>query len=397
MKGFDVITALKELISENVIIVSSNGNISREVFNLLPQPQVYLRGSMGLPVPIGLGLALANPDKQILVITGDGNFLMGFNSSVTTAFYKPKNLKILILDNNKYFTTGGQETVSSALDYGSFLNSLNIGYSESKQAKKEKVKNNLIEFLKSKSFSILHLQIDSGKLQLENIPYRVMSVKHLQQLQDKIDKLHKEKKISQHETLQHYIGKFKFAVPKDFPEAKSVIVLAVECNLAKIPFHYKGKKYDVLLPGNYSATSKTPKEEIDDFVLEKIIGQSDYRVQQTRQLHLKFLTTSSGLGRYGRNNISYVDELGSFIELYAIFTDYEFDEDHYVEAKMMDRCEKCTICIDRCPNQCISQDNFIIDVERCIPLYNEISGEFPEWLVTDSHMAIMGCLHCQML
>ncbi|MHA1367023.1 MAG: hypothetical protein ACTSP5_11505 [Candidatus Heimdallarchaeota archaeon] len=74
--------------------------------------------------------------------------------------------------------------------------------------------------------------------------------------------------------------------PKDFPEAKSVIVLAVECNLAKIPFHYKGKKYDVLLPGNYSATSKTPKEEIDDFVLEKIIGQSDYRVQQTRQLVL---------------------------------------------------------------------------------------------------------------
>jgi len=172
MKGFDVITALKELISENVIIVSSNGNISREVFNLLPQPQVYLRGSMGLPVPIGLGLALANPDKQILVITGDGNFLMGFNSSVTTAFYKPKNLKILILDNNKYFTTGGQETVSSALDFGSFLNSLNIGYSESKQAKKEKVKNNLIEFLKSKSFSILHLQIDSGKLQLENIPWQ---------------------------------------------------------------------------------------------------------------------------------------------------------------------------------------------------------------------------------
>ncbi|MHA1354725.1 MAG: 4Fe-4S double cluster binding domain-containing protein [Candidatus Heimdallarchaeota archaeon] len=238
---------------------------------------------------------------------------------------------------------------------------------------------------------------NSDFLMINNLraKYRVMSVKHLQQLQDKIDKLHKEKKISQHETLQHYIGKFKFAVPKDFPEAKSVIVLAVECNLAKIPFHYKGKKYDVLLPGNYSATSKTPKEEIDDFVLEKIIGQSDYRVQQTRQLHLKFLTTSSGLGRYGRNNISYVDELGSFIELYAIFTDYEFDEDHYVEAKMMDRCEKCTICIDRCPNQCISRDNFIIDVERCIPLYNEIRGEFPEWLVTDSHMAIMGCLHCQ--
>ncbi|MHA1307725.1 MAG: thiamine pyrophosphate-dependent enzyme [Candidatus Heimdallarchaeota archaeon] len=95
MKGYEVITALKDLISDNEIIVSSNGNISREAFNLLPQPQVYLRGSMGLPVPIGLGLALANPDKQVIVITGDGNFLMGFNSSVTTAFYKPSRNSIL--------------------------------------------------------------------------------------------------------------------------------------------------------------------------------------------------------------------------------------------------------------------------------------------------------------
>ena len=204
-----------------------------------------------------------------------------------------------------------------------------------------------------------------------------------------------EGKISQHEVLQHYIGKFNFAVPEDFPEAKSVIVLAVECNLAKINFHYKGKKHEVLIPGNYSALSKTPKEDIDAFVLENIIGQLDYRIQQTRQLHLKFLTTSSGLGKYGRNNICYVDKLGSMIELYAFFTDYEFAENHYEEAKMMDACEKCSICIDKCPNQCISRDNFIIDVERCIPLYNEIRGEFPDWMEPDIHNAIMGCMQCQ--
>jgi thiamine pyrophosphate-dependent acetolactate synthase large subunit-like protein len=96
MKGYEVIQALKHLIGENDLIVSSNGNISREVYHLLPRPQLYLRGSMGLPVSVGLGLALANPEKIILVITGDGNFLMGLGSMVTTAFYKPKNLKILI-------------------------------------------------------------------------------------------------------------------------------------------------------------------------------------------------------------------------------------------------------------------------------------------------------------
>jgi len=63
---------------------------------------------------------------------------------------------------------------------------------------------------------------NSDFLMINNLraKYRVMSVKHLQQLQDKIDKLHKEKKISQHETLQHYIGKFKFAVPKGLSRSK---------------------------------------------------------------------------------------------------------------------------------------------------------------------------------
>jgi epoxyqueuosine reductase len=225
--------------------------------------------------------------------------------------------------------------------------------------------------------------------------YRIMSVKHLELLQKKIDKLNEEGKISQNETLQSYIGKFNFQVPEDFPEAKSVIILAVECNLNKINFHYKGKKHEVYIPGNYSTLSKIPNEEINAFVLENIIEQENFRIQPTRQLHLKFLMTSSGLGRYGRNNISYVDKLGSFIELYAFFTDYEFTEDYYEEAKMMDACEDCSICIDSCPNQCISRDNFIIDVDRCIPLYNEIQGEFPEWLNTDSHGALMGCLHCQ--
>ena len=101
MKGYEVISSLKHHIRENEVVVSSNGNISREAYNLLPKNQVYLRGSMGLTIPVGLGIALANPKKKIIVITGDGSFLMGLNSITTVAFYKPANLKILILDNQK--------------------------------------------------------------------------------------------------------------------------------------------------------------------------------------------------------------------------------------------------------------------------------------------------------
>ena len=86
MKSYEVISELKHHLNESDIIVSSNGNISREAFHYLPKPQVYLRGSMGLPVSVGLGLALANTTKHVIVITGDGNFLMGLGSMVTAAF-----------------------------------------------------------------------------------------------------------------------------------------------------------------------------------------------------------------------------------------------------------------------------------------------------------------------
>lgn len=171
MKGYEVISALEKCISENDIIVSSNGNISREAYNYLLKPQVYLRGSMGLPIAVGLGLALANPDKKIIVITGDGNFLMGLGSSITAAFYKPKNMKILILDNSQYFTTGGQKTVSSVIDYSKFLDSLNIKDKNSKKASQNQIEHDLSEFLNSKSFGVLHLYIEEGKKNLENIPW----------------------------------------------------------------------------------------------------------------------------------------------------------------------------------------------------------------------------------
>ena len=170
MKGYEVIEHLQDYIGEDDLIVSSNGNISREVFHFLPQPQVYLRGSMGLPVSVGLGLAAMNPEKRVTVITGDGNLLMGFGSVVTAAYYKPQNLKILILDNSQYFTTGGQATVSSAINYNKFLESLNIDYFQSLIASANSITEPLEKLFGSKGFSILHLIIEEGKKELSNIP-----------------------------------------------------------------------------------------------------------------------------------------------------------------------------------------------------------------------------------
>jgi thiamine pyrophosphate-dependent acetolactate synthase large subunit-like protein len=68
----------------------------------------YLWGAMGGAVMIGLGLALAQPKLPVVVITGDGEMLMGMGSLATVGLQKPANLSIVVLDNERYGETGGQ-------------------------------------------------------------------------------------------------------------------------------------------------------------------------------------------------------------------------------------------------------------------------------------------------
>lgn len=69
-----------------------------------------LWGGMGLAAMTGLGLALARPDRRVLVVTGDGEMLMGVGSLATIAVQAPGNLTVVVLDNERYGETGMQPT-----------------------------------------------------------------------------------------------------------------------------------------------------------------------------------------------------------------------------------------------------------------------------------------------
>ena len=75
---------------------------------------LYLWGAMGGAVMIGLGVALAQPNLPVVVITGDGEMLMGMGSLATVGLQKPKNLTIIVLDNEVYGETGGQASHTAA-------------------------------------------------------------------------------------------------------------------------------------------------------------------------------------------------------------------------------------------------------------------------------------------
>ena len=69
-----------------------------------------LWGAMGQAAMMGLGLALAQPERRVLVITGDGEMLMGLGSLATIGVQQPPNLSIVVIDNERYGETGMQAT-----------------------------------------------------------------------------------------------------------------------------------------------------------------------------------------------------------------------------------------------------------------------------------------------
>jgi len=70
----------------------------------------YLWGAMGSAAMVGLGLALARPDRRVLVVTGDGEMLMGLGSLATIGVQRPPNLAVAVFDNGHYGETGMQES-----------------------------------------------------------------------------------------------------------------------------------------------------------------------------------------------------------------------------------------------------------------------------------------------
>jgi thiamine pyrophosphate-dependent acetolactate synthase large subunit-like protein len=74
----------------------------------------YLWGAMGAAAMIGLGLAIARPERRVLVVTGDGEMLMGLGAFATIGVERPPNLALVVFDNGRYGETGMQASHTEA-------------------------------------------------------------------------------------------------------------------------------------------------------------------------------------------------------------------------------------------------------------------------------------------
>ena len=113
----DRVQALPALIGrhEDFLFVAGLAGTSRDVAAITDDgPHTYsMAGAMGGAAMIGLGLALARPDKRVLVVTGDGELLMNVGSLATIGVLNPPNLAIVCVDNGHYGETGYQKSHTS--------------------------------------------------------------------------------------------------------------------------------------------------------------------------------------------------------------------------------------------------------------------------------------------
>ncbi len=113
MKRIDCLAAIYEDLSE-CAVVTIMGAVAAELYSLGHRPNFfYLEHAMGLAPSFGLGIAMAQPERRVVVIDGDGSVLMNLGGLTTLARYAPPNLTHVVFDNESLLSVGGFPTATS--------------------------------------------------------------------------------------------------------------------------------------------------------------------------------------------------------------------------------------------------------------------------------------------
>jgi phosphonopyruvate decarboxylase len=183
----DALAVIRSVQDSRTFLVATTGYTSRELSVTGDGKNGFsMIGSMGCAASIGLGLALARPDRSFIIVDGDGALLMRLGSLATAGWYRPKNLLHILLDNSSYESTGGQQTVAGVVDFAGTAAS--CGYQKAVQAHDlGDLSRYLSAWKQDPRLTFIHLKIQQGTY--ENLgrpatPPPQMRVRFMQDLGD---------------------------------------------------------------------------------------------------------------------------------------------------------------------------------------------------------------------
>ncbi len=184
--------------------------------------------------------------------------------------------------------------------------------------------------------------------------------------------------------------KYHFSPPTDLPfTPRSILLQAVpHPPYANIEVIHDGKAFHLrcLVKADFAAAENW---------LSEIFAGEGFHLHAEPDLPMKRLGTHS-LATYGRNNITFIEGLGSVFSYAGYFTDLPCAEDDWQpEIHLAELCQKCKSCLNHCPTGAIRKERFLIDNERCLSYFNEVPNPFPAWIQPEWHNSLYDCLLCQ--
>jgi epoxyqueuosine reductase len=217
---------------------------------------------------------------------------------------------------------------------------------------------------------------------------KTVSTNHLFELQERIEKLQKAGFLDP--LLTETYLQFKYAEPAHFPNG-TVFIISIHQPITRATLVVKGKEYSADIPPTYIGKPDDTQVEI---TLNTILKDAGFMIKRAR-LPVKTLAVSTGLAKYGKNNITYVPGFGSYHRLVAFISDCPPSEDNWVKPEVMKACQTCFKCGDNCPTHCISRERFLLHAENCLTWYNERAVQIPDWIQPSWHNSVVGCMSCQ--
>jgi epoxyqueuosine reductase len=189
-----------------------------------------------------------------------------------------------------------------------------------------------------------------------------------------------------------YLSKYCYDAPDSLPTAKSLLIIAVPTTGTILTFHRHGKEHRFRVPPTYANAMGIDRQ------VRSILQEALPECKMVKAiLPLKTLAARTGLAKYGRNNITYIEGLGSFYRLTGFFIDQDMETDDWQTREMMAECAECDLCLRACPTGAINKDRFLIKADRCLTFHNEMPSEraFPAKMRPNIHHAMVGCMRCQ--
>ncbi len=228
-----------------------------------------------------------------------------------------------------------------------------------------------------------------SKLERIGSKARAVSVEHLAELKEEIERVHSQGLLAGG-VYREYSYAFDFKVPEDIPRARSIVVVASPVPALQVTFTLDGRSFRAIIPPVYNHDID---QQVFDCILD-VLKPEGYQLVNA-SVSKKLLATRSGLAKYGKNNIAYVEDMGSYHRLTVFYTDASLSQDHWQKPQMLDHCETCTACVKKCPSGAVSSDRFLLRAEKCITYHNESDRPFPDWIDPSWHNCLIGCMICQ--